>query len=246
LAEGFAYQGENSLFRDGRPRGEPSAALPATAFVAFMQNHDHIGNHPFGTRLAATAAAPALHAGAAIVLLSPQIPLLFMGEEWASRRPFAFFCDFEPRLADAVREGRRREFAHFPEFRDEAARERIPDPTAEATFAMSRLDWGEPEDPEHALWLARYQSLIEIRTREIAPRLAGMPPFAGHYRVIAAKAVIVEWQLGDGSRLLLLANFSDHSVPPPEPAKDGHLLYSSAAPGAPASASFFLLMPAAA
>lgn len=246
LAEGFAYQGEKSRFRDGRPRGEPSAALPATAFVAFLQNHDHIGNHPLGTRLAARAAEPALHAGAVIVLLSPQIPLLFMGEEWASRQPFAFFCDFEPRLAEAVREGRRREFAHFPEFHDETARERIPDPTAEATFAMSRLDWAKPGQAEHALWLARYRMLIEIRMREIVPRLAGMPPFAGRYQVIAEKALIVKWQLGDGSRLLLLANFSDESIPLPAEAKDGRLLYSSAEPGAPASAGFFLLTPAVA
>ena len=94
LAEGFAYQGEPSPFRGGRPRGEPSGELPPTAFIAFLQNHDHIGNRPFGTRLASEVTEPALHAGAAIVLLSPQIPLLFMGEEWASRRPFAFFCDF--------------------------------------------------------------------------------------------------------------------------------------------------------
>ena len=129
--------------------------MPPTAFVAFLQNHDHIGNHPFGTRLAARASEAALHAGLAIVLLSPQIPLLFMGEEWASQRPFAFFCDFEPDLAQSVREGRRREFAHFPEFGDEAARERIPDPTAKTTFDMSKLDWDEPSQADMLFgWLA--------------------------------------------------------------------------------------------
>jgi malto-oligosyltrehalose trehalohydrolase len=245
LAEGFAYQGEPSSFRGGRPRGEPSAELPATAFIAFLQNHDHVGNHPFGTRLAARAAEPALHAGVAIVLLSPQIPLLFMGEEWASRRPFAFFCDFEPALAPSVREGRRREFADFPDFRDEAARERIPDPTAEATFAMSRLDWAEPAQPDHAGWLDRYRTLIEIRRREIVPRLSGLPPFAGRYRVLEPQAVVVEWQLGDRSRLLLLANFSAQTVPVPAQASGARMLYSSAPPGAPVSASFFLLAPAA-
>ncbi len=246
LAEGFAYQGEKSPFREGRPRGEPSAELPATAFISFLQNHDHIGNHPFGTRLAAQVSEPALHAGVAILLLSPQIPLLFMGEEWASRRPFAFFCDFEPALAQSVRDGRRREFAHFPEFRDTAARERIPDPTAEATFAMSRLDWTEPLEAEHARWLVRYRALIGIRAREIAPRLVGMPGFAGHYRVPAPKVVVVEWRLGDGSLLLLSANFSDQAVTPPAEAKSGRLLYASAEPGASGSASFFLLAPAAA
>jgi 1,4-alpha-glucan branching enzyme len=139
LAGGFAYQGQSSPFRGGRPRGEPSAALPATAFVAFLQNHDAVGNQPFGTRLSTRAADPALHASIAIVLLSLQIPLLFMGEEWGSGQPFLFFCDFEPGLGDAVREGRRREFAHFPEFRDDAARQRIPDPELYLRNVQARL-----------------------------------------------------------------------------------------------------------
>ena len=223
LAEGFAYQGEPSPFRGGRRRGEPAAELPPTAFVAFLQNHDHIGNRPFGTRLASEVTEPALHAGAAIVLLSPQIPLLFMGEEWASRRSFAFFCDFGPDLAEAVREGRRREFAHFPDFQDEAARERIPDPTDAATFAMSKLDWTEPEQADRARWLARYRALLEIRRREIVPRLTGMPPFAGRYRTLGPQAVVVEWQLGDRSRLILVANFSARTVPLPEEASGGQI-----------------------
>ncbi len=242
LAEGFAYQGEGSPFRGGRPRGEPSAGLPATAFVAFAQNHDHIGNHPFGTRLAARASAAALHAGLAIILLSPQIPLLFMGEEWGTRRPFAFFCDFDPELAQSVRDGRRREFAGFPEFHDEAARERIPDPMASATFEMSRLDWDELSRTEHVRWLARYRALIDLRMREIVPRLAGMSGFAGCYRALGPRTVTVEWHLGDGARLLLAANFSDR--PTPAAGEGWRLLYSSDAPGAPVSASFFLNGPA--
>ncbi|MGH7115644.1 MAG: malto-oligosyltrehalose trehalohydrolase [Stellaceae bacterium] len=244
LAEGFAYQGEPSPFREGKPRGEPSAELPTTAFVAFLQNHDQIGNHPMGTRLAARAPEPAVHAGLAIVLLSPQIPLLFMGEEWGSRRPFAFFCDFEPGLAEAVRDGRRREFAHFPEFQDEAAQELIPDATDEATFAMSRLDWDEPAQPDHAGWLARCRGLIELRRREIVPRLAGQPACAGRYRVTGPRSLVVEWQLGDRSRLLLAANFSGHAVPAPAEASAATLLYSSAGPGAPVGAGFYLLPPA--
>jgi malto-oligosyltrehalose trehalohydrolase len=240
LAEGFAYQGEPSLFRRGRQRGEHSAELPATAFVAFLQNHDHVGNRPFGTRLASDVTEPALHAGAAIVLLSPQIPLLFMGEEWASRRSFAFFCDFGPDLAEAVREGRRREFAHFPDFRDEAAREAIPDPTSETTFAMSRLDWTEPEQVDHARWLARYRALLGIRRREIVPRLADISSSAGRYRALGPQAVIVEWQLGDRARLILVANFSARTVPFPEEASGGQMLYSSAVPGTPVSATFLL------
>ncbi len=245
LAEGFAYQGEPSPFREGKPRGEPSAGLPPTAFVAFLQNHDHIGNHPFGTRLAARAVSEAvLHAGLAIMLLSPQIPLLFMGEEWASQRPFAFFCDFEPQLAQSVREGRRREFADFPEFSDEAARERIPDPTAKATFEMSKLDWDEPAQADHAIWLARYRVLIELRMREIAPRLVDIPGHSGSYQVPGPRQATVEWRLGSGDRLLLVANFSDSSMQSPDADKGWRLLYSSQTPGAPMSASFFLNGPA--
>jgi maltooligosyltrehalose trehalohydrolase len=218
--------------------------LPPTAFVAFLQNHDHVGNHPFGTRLSSRAQEQTLRAGIAILLLSPQIPLLFMGEEWASRRPFAFFCDFGPDLAAAVREGRRREFAHFSEFQDENARERIPDPTATTTFAMSRLDWTEPEQPDHARWLAEYKMLLEIRAREIVPRLAGIPPFAGRYQVSEPRAVDVEWQLGEGSQLRLVANFSGRALPTSAIKSTGRLIYSSAAPGAPSSASFYLLAPA--
>jgi maltooligosyltrehalose trehalohydrolase len=241
LAEGFAYQGEPSPFRSGKPRGEPSSELPATAFVGFLQNHDQVGNHPFGTRIAARTEENALHAAIAVVLLSPQIPLLFMGEEWASVRPFAFFCDFEPGLQASVREGRRREFAHFAEFQDQNARERIPDPTAQSTFEMSRLDWSELRRQPHSVWLARYRRLLQIRAHEIAPRLAKMPATAGTYRVLGPKAVGVEWQLGDGSRLTLIANFGDRPVAGNLAA--GRLVYSSADPGAPFSSAFFLNEP---
>src|SRR5258708_39980296 len=119
---------------------------------AFLQSHDEIGNAAFGSRIGVVAAEPLVHAAAAIVLLSPQIPLLFMGEEWGSRRPFPFFCDFAPPLDEAVREGRRREFAHYPEFADPGAQQRIPDPSAEATFAMAPLGLAGRPVPGHARW----------------------------------------------------------------------------------------------
>jgi maltooligosyltrehalose trehalohydrolase len=205
------------------------AGLPTTAFIGFLQNHDQIGNTPFGTRLAARAPEPLLHAALAIVLLAPQIPMLFMGEEWASARPFLFFCDFAPPLGEAVRRGRLREFAQFPEFSDPATAERIPDPTAEASFAASRLDWSERDREPHARWLERYQRLLSLRARAIAPRLPGMAP-GGSYRLLGPAALRVEWRLGDGSSLRLLANFADTPMalaePRPEP---DDLLYCSAA-----------------
>ena len=244
LATGFAYQGESSEHRSGHPRGEPSGHLPATAFVSFLQNHDQIGNMPFGTRIEAAAPAPLVHAAITIVLLSPQIPLLFMGEEWASRRLFPFFCDFGPPLDEAVREGRRREFAHYPEFADPEAQWHIPDPNAETTFDAARLDWSEPGEPSHARWLSRYRALLGIRQREIVPRLRGIEP-GGEYAVLGPAALRVEWRLGDGSRLVLLVNFADAAAPLKAPIREGGLLYASGeSPDAvlpPQSAGFYLL-----
>src|SRR5690606_29849564 len=113
---------------------EPSGHLSPTSFVLFLQNHDQIGNRAFGERLVELARPDALRAATALLLLSPMIPLLFMGEEWGAREPFLFFTDHHGELADAVREGRRNEFAEFAEFADEETRARIPDPNAIETF----------------------------------------------------------------------------------------------------------------
>ena len=128
LADGFAYQGEISLHRNGETRGEPTEGLPPTAFVSFLQNHDQVGNRAFGERIIQIADRRAVRAAAAILLLAPSPPLLFMGEEFGAETPFLFFCDFEKDLAAAVTAGRRNEFAHFARFNDPAERERIPDP----------------------------------------------------------------------------------------------------------------------
>ena len=116
-----------------------------------------------------------MRAVAAVYLLLPQIPMLFMGEEWAAAQPFPFFCDFNADLAEAVRNGRREEFARFPEFQDPAQRERIPDPTAEATFAAAKLRWEDVDQPKHAEWLDWYRRLIAVRHADIVPRLAAHP-----------------------------------------------------------------------
>ncbi len=208
LAEGFAFQGEMMAYR-GTPRGEPSRHLPPTAFVSFIQNHDQIGNRAFGERLTTLAPAHVARTVAAMYLLAPQIPMLFMGEEWAASQPFPFFCDFGPELAEAVRNGRRAEFARFPEFRDAAARERIPDPIGEGTFLAAKLAWEDRLREPHAEWLDWYRRLLALRRKEIVPRLDRIPGHAGEYEVQGANAVHVRWLLGDGSRLHLLANPSD-------------------------------------
>jgi malto-oligosyltrehalose trehalohydrolase len=240
LAEGFAYQGEMSAYRNA-PRGEPSAHLPPTRFVSFVQNHDQVGNDAFGTRLARQATPEAIRIAAAIVILSPEIPLLFMGEEWGAEQPFPFVCDFGADLADKVREGRRREFARFSEFADPAARARIPDPCAAATFASAVLDWKMRERQPRAQWLDWYKRLLALRRREIVPRLAGMKG-AGRWRLLSERALEVGWRLGDGSALRLLANFGAERVVVEAP--PGRLLHAEGAPPRaelhPRSAAFFL------
>ena len=178
VAEGFGYQGQMMPYR-GSPRGQPSAALPPGAFVAFIQNHDQIGNRAFGERLNTIAAPEAMRALAATYLLLPQTPMIFMGEEWGAMQPFAFFCHFEGELADAVRRGRREEFARFPEFQDPKQRDRIPDPLAESTFTSAKLDWTVVDSSR----LAHYRALIAARRQYVVPLLpdiarAGTPIFA--------------------------------------------------------------------
>src|SRR6202012_1233083 len=126
---------------------------------------------PFGDRLTAIAQTTAVRAVAAVYLLLPQVPMLFMGEEWAAAQPFPFFCDLGPELADAVRNGRRREFARFPAFNDPATLQRIPDPTAEETFAAAKLAWDDVLSEPHAGWLAWYCRVLATRHAAIVPCL---------------------------------------------------------------------------
>jgi maltooligosyltrehalose trehalohydrolase len=206
LAEGFAYQGEPSRYRDGRPRGEPSAQLPPCAFVNFLQNHDPVGHRALGERLSALVSPAALELASAMLLLAPPIPMLFMGEEWSAAEPFLFFCDFAEDLAAAVREGRRREFAHFPEFADAETRRSIPDPGAPATFEAGCLDWNAVATPAHAQRLAFVADLLALRRREIVPLLAA-GCHGARSRVVGASALEVDWRFGEAGRLRLAANF---------------------------------------
>jgi malto-oligosyltrehalose trehalohydrolase len=204
LAEGWVYQGEKSGYLN-QERGEPCADLPPTAHVLFLQNHDQIGNRAFGERLTALASRDALKAAIAIQLIAPAPPLLFMGEELGATMPFLFFCDFTGDLADAVRDGRRREFARFPAFASHDARERIPDPLAIESFERSKIV-PAVEQPDRDI-AALYRQLLDLRRREIVPRLTGARPFSARYRS-KDRGLSVEWDLADGSRLALIANLA--------------------------------------
>ncbi|WP_158927386.1 malto-oligosyltrehalose trehalohydrolase [Acidisphaera sp. S103] len=216
LAEGWAYQGERSAYLKA-PRGEPSADLPPYAHVLFLQNHDQIGNRAFGERLTTLTAPAALEAAIALQMLCPQIPLLFMGEETASATPFLFFTDHHAELADAVREGRRQEFAGFAAFADPDKRERIPDPNAAETFAAS------VPRPASPVRFALYRALIALRMKEIVPRLAGTTSLGAE--PIGPKAVLARWRLGDGACLTIVVNLDADAVAFATPA--GRVLFTT-------------------
>lgn len=161
--EGFAYSGEWCPTRQRR-FGSTSAGVPADRFVVFIQNHDQVGNRPAGERLASLEDFRTLKTAAAGYLLSPYIPLLFMGEEWGETNPFLFFVSHsDPALLDAVREGRRKDFG-FPEGGS------VPDPAGEEAFALSKIAWEKRlAGTGHTLW-RYYQALLAMRKTHPALR----------------------------------------------------------------------------
>ncbi|MDO7925611.1 malto-oligosyltrehalose trehalohydrolase [Pseudomonas sp. KFB-139] len=217
LSEGFVYQGEAT--RHSHNRGEPSGHLEPSAFVLFLQNHDQIGNRALGERLTRLCSAPALKAATALLLLSPMIPLMFMGDEWGASEPFLFFTSHHGELADAVREGRRNEFADFAAFADEERREHIPDPNDPQTFAASRpafdaIELETDKGSDHQSWLQLYRQLLGIRHDQIVPRLPGTRALGCD--VLGDGAVSARWRMGDGSVLRIDLNLGEHPAVAPE------------------------------
>jgi malto-oligosyltrehalose trehalohydrolase len=220
LKDGFIYQGEPSPYRGGKARGTRSAELPPTAFVLFLQNHDQIGNRAFGERLTVLVDPRALEAAIALQLLCPQIPLIFMGEERASRTPFLFFTDHNPDLAKAVREGRRREFASFSQRHDRDYLARIPDPNNPDTFERSKPGSDASLGSRRE---ALYKELLAIRQTEIVPRLHDIQALDAH--AIGPAAVLARWQMGDRSSLMIGTNLGTSAAPVTQ--LNGRLLFAN-------------------
>ena len=216
LGEGFIYQGETT--RHGHTRGEPSAHLSPSAFVLFLQNHDQIGNRALGERLHQLCSPQALKAATTLLLLSPMIPLMFMGDEVNAKEPFLFFTDHHGELAEAVREGRRNEFADFAAFQDPERRERIPDPNALPTFQQSNPTFTDSEQAQF------YRQLLSLRHRHLVPHLPGSVALGA--QVLADGAVTARWRLGNGSLLQIDLNLSATPVNHPAPE---HLLFATPA-----------------
>jgi maltooligosyltrehalose trehalohydrolase len=201
LRDRFVYDGAHSAFRHRR-HGAPATDIPADRFVVFAQNHDQIGNRPRGERLASLVPMERLRLAAALVLLSPYVPLLFMGEEYGETSPFLYFASHDdPEVVAAVREGRRREFA------DLAWSEEIPDPQSPDTFLRSRLvrERARRRDrrPLHAL----YRRLMRLRREErvLRPGVADVTVHGGDDR----SWVALELQAADAPSLLAVFNFAD-------------------------------------
>ena len=161
-ADNFVYAGRYSEHRDRR-HGRAAADADPARFVVALQNHDQVGNRATGDRIGHGIDAGRRRAGAALTLLAPAVPLLFQGEEWAASTPFPYFTDHQdPDLAEAVRKGRRSEFAAFG-----WQPEDVPDPQADETFQSAILKWDERSQTQHAETLAWYKELLALR-RQIA------------------------------------------------------------------------------
>lgn len=199
LAEGFAYQGEVSQ-QSGKPRGVPSAGQPPLFFVDFIQNHDQIGNRAQGERLIELAGADRTRVLLATLLLSPHVPLLFMGEEYGETNPFLFFTDFHGDLAKAVREGRAKEFQGHAGFENET----VADPNAKKTFEMSKLDWQKPGTEEGQRWLELTRELLTLRREHIVPLLASAGGNSGRVVETAEGYVAVSWAFPQGTLSIAL------------------------------------------
>ena len=216
LSAGFVYPSETpelaAQFNIEPKNAEP--VLPSTAFVFYLQNHDQIGNRPFGERLTTLVPDSALRVANALVLLSPHIPMVFMGEEFGATQPFLYFTSHsDPGLAEAVREGRRKEFASFKKFADTAYALQIPDPNHIDTFdasiprpmsvdglaANAAVDWSQ--------WVSR---LLGIRHRYMTHRIPGTKNLTA--KAIGPAAVISRWEMGDGSLLTIAANLGNERL----------------------------------
>lgn len=212
LSEGFAYQGELKS-HEGIVRGQPSGGLPSTAFVTYMQNHDQIGNRIKGNRICTIAAGDAVLAMASVYLLAPQIPMLFMGEEWGAEEPFPFFADLPEELREATRKGRVEELKSTPEHDDPTKPnvEEAIDPTDISTFRSAKLEWSTLRRADARERMHFYRTLIDVRHREVVPRLAGIGGFASSHESLGDNAVLVSWRLGDGTTLRLYLNLCPES-----------------------------------
>jgi maltooligosyltrehalose trehalohydrolase len=200
LRHAFVYDGNFSQHRRRR-HGRPAAGLSGHRFLAYLQNHDQIGNRAMGERSARLMSPGKLKIGSALVLTSPFVPMLFQGEEWGATTPFYYFTDYqEPELARAVREGRCREFAMFGWKPEDTA-----DPQARETFQQSKLNWLEISSAPHHELLDWHQRLIRLRRAEPALTDGRLEDVKINYDELAG------WLNMERGDLSVVCNLANHS-----------------------------------
>ena len=216
LRDGYVYQGQYSAHR-GHRHGRAPACVAAHQMIVSAQNHDQIGNRAQGDRMSMMLQMHQVKAVAALTLLSPFVPLLFQGEEWAARTPFLYFTDHEnPELGRLVAEGRSREFSSF------SWQGTVPNPQDQQTFLRSKLNWSELREPAHAEVLEWYRSLIRLRRgKPVLPRGSAEGDFEGPQHRDKAETRFdpqQQWLTYVHNGVLAVFNFSDHvqSVPMPD------------------------------
>ena len=226
LTNAYVYAGGYSAFRE-RKHGRPTSGPPGARFLGYLQNHDQVGNRAAGDRSSLLASPELLKVGAALVLTSPFVPMLFMGEEWGASTPFLYFTDHGADLGRAVSEGRRREFEAFGWHPEDVA-----DPQDERTFARSRLDWSEVQRGPHTELLNWHRALIALRASTpdlLDDDLGGVSvryDEGGRWLVLERGAITVACNLGPKPAEVLLPASHRASV----------LLTSAHEPGADADA----------
>ncbi|WP_237763928.1 malto-oligosyltrehalose trehalohydrolase [Terrimicrobium sacchariphilum] len=204
LEEGWLYHGQKAPVT-GKPRGTPGGHLPPHQFVHCLSNHDQVGNRAFGDRISQVTSLSGYRAISMLLCLSPYTPMLFMGQEWAATSPFLFFTDHNEKLGKLVIEGRRKEFASFPEFADAETRERIPSPQDQETFLKSKLRWDEVEREPHALVLSLYRECLQLRRKEAAFR----PCARDGYRTECEKDTLRILWTGSDTEWLLVTHLGE-------------------------------------
>lgn len=206
LRDGFLLRGQHA--RDRRtPRGSAVGAEPASAFTFCIQNHDQVGNRAFGERLHHLVGLDAYLVASVLLLLAPETPLLFMGQEFAASSPFLYFTDHHPELGRQVSGGRRQQFSSFRADAAPGWRDRLPDPQSEETFRRSRLDLAERQ--RHAGVYELYQRLL--RLRRLDP-VFSQPDLAQTDAVAIGQRCVVMRRWNERGRRLVIANFGPACV----------------------------------
>lgn len=206
LTEGFTAVLKQPADVPAVLEGAACDPVPPGGFIAFIQTHDLVGNRLRGERISHLASTEIVQALAAVYLMLPQVPMLFMGEEWGATSPFPYFCDFQGDLAEAVRKGRLEQFgAHLA---SDGSSTSIPDPMAEETFLSAKLHWKELDEPDHALLYSWYRGVLRARREFILPLLPRISEHSDSFYVLGPRALAVQWELNGGGRLRLEANLS--------------------------------------